>query len=210
MSTFGFAAVGGCHPSIPGRCSLASNRMTGSVQGWRAVRRVLKAVPPFGWAALLFVAIGSAFLQGLLTSAAGLVWTGQVVHGSEAAGVLSYTYNGRSFSYEVPGSYRTGPVTVYVDPSDPSSYTLGGAVERVSGAASVLGPYAVAVAVFVGGSWRRRRNNRRHLEALNAHKEFGWGINPVVIERMLQEKRGEQPPGSSSKAQRLPPGDDRV
>lgn len=154
------------------------------------MRRIVKAVPAFGWVALVLAVIGSAFLQGLLTSTAGLIWTGHAVHGRETGGILYYTYRGQSFSYDVPGSDRSGPVTVYIDPTDPSSYTAyDGAAARISEAGSVLGPYTAAVVVMVGGIWRRRRINRRLREAINAHEDFGWGLDPAIVARMLEENR---------------------
>lgn len=139
-----------------------------------------------------FAFVGTFFLILVLANTSGLLWTGHEVHASERGGIVYYTYRGASYSTNDPGSYRTGPRTVWIDPGKPSRVAFDGWVPRVSESLVVGGPYLASVAFGAGALVRKRRyvRTRQRVES-QAAETFGDGLDRDTVERLLARQRAD-------------------
>ena len=113
-----------------------------------------------GWAVVLLVFALLAVLVGLQSSDR-VLWTGQQVVGTEQGGVVTYRWDGQSYSLDVPGSGSSKAVSVYLNPGDPSQAMVENVLDRVAFPLLVLGPAAGAVVLLVIGGTRNYRWKRR-------------------------------------------------
>jgi hypothetical protein len=113
-----------------------------------------------GGAVVLFAVALVALLVGL-QSPDHILWTGQQVVGTEQGGIVTYRWDGQSYSLDAPGFGSSKAVSVYLDPGDPSQAMLDNVFDRVVAALLVLGPTAGAVALLVIGGTRNYRWKRR-------------------------------------------------
>jgi len=92
-----------------------------------------------------------------------LMWTGQAVTGTERGGVVSYTWDGQSYTLNDAGSTRTAPhVTVYLNPASPSGAVLDDPTERGITIFMVVVPVVAAIALLALGGTREYRTKRRN------------------------------------------------
>ena len=143
--------------------------------------------------------IGTILLVLNLSSVGGLVWTGTPVHGSEQGGLVYYTYGGHVYTLDDLGSFRTGPRTVYVDPSNPGRAVLNHAVWGGLQLASVAVPYLLALG-FAVGTIRRKRFflSRQRLARENGGQgTYGIGLDDGTMQRLLERQRTVPRPPSS-------------
>lgn len=143
-----------------------------------------------GAAALMLAAVATFFLVAILFSPNGWKWWGAAsVSGHEQGGVASYEYHHQYYSFDDVGSERSGPLTVYVNPSQPGDATLSLTVAQASDSALTGGLYLAAVAFGVV-AWRRRARR----PAPGKPPGFGEGIDSETVRRILAQ-RGSRPTG---------------
>jgi hypothetical protein len=116
-----------------------------------------------GGAVVLLVVALVAVLAGL-QSPDRVLWTGQQVVGTEQGGIVTYRWDGQSYSLDVPGYGSSKAVSVYLNPGDPSQAMVDNVFDRVVAALLVLGPAAGAVVLLVVGGTRNYRWFRRKLK----------------------------------------------
>lgn len=165
----------------------------------RVVGRWLRRTGPFFWLSLVFALAGTIYLTGLLTSTAGLIWTGHAVHATETDGIINYSYRGKGFTIDDTGSFRSGPLTVYVDPGDPGNAVVNRIVPRISEEFFVVAPYAASVAFAVIGLVRRARRKRRVVEGKKAGA-YGFGFGEGELVRAFPDRLPGQPLGPRRRA----------
>ena len=143
----------------------------------------------------LVMAVGMLFLGAILASPGAWQWfAARPVAGQEVQGVVTYHVGGVAYSLDDVNSFRSGPRTVYVDPSDPGRAAVSVTVARASDWALTAGPVLIG-AFLIGLSFARRRRLRRVMDAgilAAGDRAFGFGIDPGTVERL----RGRHhPPG---------------
>jgi hypothetical protein len=157
---------------------------TGLMLAW--IRRLFDGA---GWlpglAAVLFVFALLAVLLELQSSDA-VRWTGQHVTGTEIGGIVSYRWDGQTYSLDAPGYGSAKAVSVYLDPADPSSAVLDNPFLRLVEGSLVVVPVAGGVALLVLGVTRRRRWERRQLRVA---PETGQVLDQEFVTRHLRELR---------------------
>jgi hypothetical protein len=116
-----------------------------------------------GVAVALFV---FALLAGLLElqSPDRVLWTGQQVIGTEQRGIVSYPWQGQTYSLDAPGFGNSKAVNVYLDPGDPSHAMLNNVFDRVAAILLIGVPLAGGVVLLVVGGTRNYRWTRRKLK----------------------------------------------
>ena len=139
------------------------------------------------------IAVGLLFLVAIVASPGAWQWFGaRTVPGHEVQGVVTYRVGGVAYSIDDVNSYRTGPRTVWVDPSDPARSALTVTVARASDWALTAGPIVIGGGL-IGLALGRRRRQRRVMDAAilaGGDRAYGYGIDPGTIERM----RARRPP----------------
>ena len=120
-----------------------------------------------GWFVGLAVALFIFALLALwveLQSPDHVLWTGQQVVGTEQRGIVSYQWQGQTYSLDVPGFGNSTAMAVYLDPGDPSKAVLDNAFDRVAAALLIGVPIAGGVVLLVVGGTRNYRWERRKLK----------------------------------------------
>ena len=119
------------------------------------------AFPAF--AVALFI-LGSLFVLAEIQSPSMLQWTGTPVHATQSGGIAFYQFQGQMYTLNVatPSAFSS---TIYIDPAEPSTAMFGNPVTRFSEAATVAGPYLVALLLLGLGFARRTRRRRKRLQA---------------------------------------------
>jgi len=138
-----------------------------------------------GLAAALFVfALLATLLE--LQSPDAVRWTGQRVTGTEIGGVVSYRWDGQSYSLDGPGYGSAKAVGVTLDPADPSNAVLDNTFLWALEGALVVVPVAAGAALLVVGLTRRRRWERRQVRA---EARAGHVLDDDFVSRHLRELR---------------------
>ena len=142
------------------------------------IRRLFDGAGWFpGLAAALFVFALLAVLLELQSSDA-VRWTGQRVTGTEIGGIVSYRWDGQTYSLDAQGYGSQKAIGVDLDPADPANAVIDNTLPRmVEGA---------LVAVAVGGLTRRRRWERRQLRVA---PQTGQVLDQEFVSRHLRELR---------------------
>ena len=148
-------------------------------------------------AAALF-AFGILVLLVQLQSASFVQWDGIEVHGDTYGGVTTYTYKGEAYSIDntdvSADDHRHRPTTVWLSrshPDDPEKAFIESAIDRWTDFVFLtVWFFGAAVVLLIGMVRLRLRRRRRDREALTTN--FGAGLDPEVVQRLLQERR--QPP----------------
>ena len=118
-----------------------------------------------GWFVGLAIAL---FTFALLAVWAGfqssdiVLWTGQQVIGTEQGGIVSYRWDGYSYSLDASGYGSSKGVSVYLDPGNPSHAMIDNATDRAAGILLVGVPIAGGVVLLVAGGTRKYRWARRN------------------------------------------------
>jgi hypothetical protein len=150
------------------------------------IRRLFDGAGWFpGLAAALFVFALLAVLLELQSSDA-VRWTGQHVTGTEIGGIVSYRWDGQTYSLGAPGYGSAKAVSVYLDPANPSNAVLENPFLRLVEGSLVVVPVAGGVALLVAGLTRRRRWERRQLRKA---PETGQVLDQDFVSRHLRELR---------------------
>jgi hypothetical protein len=116
-----------------------------------------------GSAVVLFTFALLAVLIGLQSSDI-VLWTGQQVTGTEQNGLVSYRWQGYTYSLDVTGYGNSKAVTVYLDPGNPEHAMTDSAFDRAAAAVLVGVPLAGGVALLVIGGTRNYRWTRRNIK----------------------------------------------
>ena len=155
------------------------------------MRRLFDGTGGFAWASLGTAFVGTVFLIAIFASPGSWEWwSAKKVPGSEQNGIVYYTYGGRNYSVDDVNSFRTGPRSVWVDPSNPSNSVLHVTVAQASDSLVTGGPYAASVLLLVAGFRRKRRIRRQREErALEYPDGFGDGIDANLVRRLLSERQ---------------------
>jgi hypothetical protein len=138
-----------------------------------------------GLAAALFVFALLAVLLELQSSDA-VRWTGRHVTGTEIGGIVSYRWNGQTYSLDAPGYGSAKAVGVVLDPADPANAVIDNTVPRLVEGSLVAVPVAAGVALLVVGLTRRRRWERRQQRA---EARAGHVLDQDFVSRHLGELR---------------------
>jgi len=138
-----------------------------------------------GLAAALFVfALLAALLE--LQSSDAVRWTGQHVTGTEIGGIVSYRWDGQTYSLDAQGYGSAKAVGIDLDPADPSNAVIDNTFPRVVEGALVAVPVAAGVALLVVGLTRRRRWERRQMRIAPT---TGHVLDQEFVTRHLRELR---------------------
>jgi hypothetical protein len=108
------------------------------------------------------------------------------VTGTETGGIVSYRWDGQTYSLDAPGYGSAKAVSVYLDPADPSNAMLDSPFLRLVEGSLVAVPVAGGVALLVAGLTRRRRWERRQLRVA---PETGQVLDQEFVARHLRELR---------------------
>ena len=138
-----------------------------------------------GLAAALFVFALLAVLLELQSSDA-VRWTGQHVTGTEIGGIVTYRWDGQTYSLDAQGYGSAKAVGVDLDPADPSNAVIDNTFPRLVEGSLVAVPVAAAVALLMVGLTRRRRWERRQLRTA---PETGSVLDQEFVSRHLRELR---------------------
>jgi len=116
-----------------------------------------------GLAVALFVFALLAVLVGL-QSPDRVLWTGQQVVGTEQRGIVSYQWDGQTYSLDAQGFGNSKDISVYLDPGDPSHAMIDNVFDRVAAVLLIGVPVAGGVVLLVVGGTRNYRWERRKLK----------------------------------------------
>jgi hypothetical protein len=154
------------------------------------VRGLFEGTGLFGAFAIVSWVAGFAMFVSILLSAGGVQWWLDVhsVQGHEQGGLAIYTVGGKSYAADDINSYRTGPVTVYYIPSDPSKGSVHN-TKQVLDWAVTGGPGALGAALLSFGLLRRGRQRRKEAGA-DPNENFGHGIPDETMNALLERNRG--------------------
>jgi hypothetical protein len=115
-----------------------------------------------------------------------LQWTGTAVRAVENGGITYYSFNGQTYTLDVTSPVKN-PVTVYVDPAEPSTAMFSNPLFRWTDITSVGGPFAASVLLLTLGVARRSR--RRHLKEHDLGVLYGTGLDSRAMSRLLERQR---------------------
>jgi hypothetical protein len=150
------------------------------------IRRLFDGAGWFpGLAAALFVFALLAVLLELQSSDA-VRWTGQRVTGTEIGGIVSYRWDGQTYSLDAQGYGSQKAIGVDLDPADPANAVIDNTFPRMVEGALVAVPVAAGVALLVVGLTRRRRWERRQQRAA---ARAGQVLDEDFVSRHLRELR---------------------
>lgn len=138
-----------------------------------------------GGAVLLLLALMGVLLL-LQSPSDKLLWTGHKVTGSERSGLVYYEWHGSTYALDVPGFFSKPDVTVFVDPADPETGIIDSTPRRVLDVLFTVVPLVLGIGVLMFGV-RRRRSEKRTVP-----NDFGRGLDPELVDRLLGQIR--QPP----------------
>lgn len=159
--------------------------------GESPLRRLLGGTGGMAVAGAGLMLVGLLFFGAVLTSpGAWQWWSARTVVGREAAGVVTYSVAGTSYSVDDGDSLRSGTRTVYYDPSDPAVAATSVAVAQASDTAVTVGPVVAGAVLVVLAIWRRNRSRRLVDERILAagDRAFGVGIDPGTLERIMARR----------------------
>ena len=121
-----------------------------------------------------------------LQSSDAVRWTGQHVTGTEIGGIVSYRWDGQTYSLDAQGYGSAKAVGIDLDPANLSNAVIDNTFPRVVEGALVAVPVAAGVVLLVVGLTRRRRWERRQLRKA---PETGQVLDQEFVSRHLRELR---------------------
>jgi hypothetical protein len=136
---------------------------------------------------VFFALLGSLVLLSSLTGPGSVQWTGTTVRGTESGGIVYWTYEGQTHSLD--HTSRFASTTVAFDPRHPyTSAMLEYPVERRFDEIGVLAPFVIALGIAGSAVSRSRRDERNRLVG-RASSQFGYGIDPLEVRRIIEMRR---------------------
>lgn len=137
-----------------------------------------------GLATALFVFALLAMLLEL-QSPESVFWTGREVTGTEQGGIITYHWQGQTYSLDAPGYGSAKSVTVWLNPANPSDGRLNNPIDRIITVFLVGVPVLAGLGLLVAGFTRRYRWERRQLrQGLPP-----IGLDPEFSDRHLRDLR---------------------
>ena len=106
--------------------------------------------------------------------------------GTEIGGIVSYRWDGQTYSLDAQGYGSAKAVGVDLDPADPSNAVIDNTFPRVVEGTLVAVPAAAGVALLVVGLTRRRRWERRQVRIA---PKTGQVLDQEFVTRHLRELR---------------------
>ncbi len=162
--------------------------MRGARRGW------MRGIRPWLAGAAVALVVGLLLVFAQLRSPDALLWTGKPLPGVDRGGLVTYHYRGVSFLQPLQGaSDDPGPtaVTVDIDPNNPYDVLLDRPGTKLFEALLIGAPFLVAILLVLAGVMRQRRYARLSArEGKSPGRDFGHGIDPEVMNRLLQRNRG--------------------
>lgn len=153
---------------------------------------------PFVICAAVLVFFGALAVLIELQSASFAMWDGIRVHGDTYGGVTTYRYKGESYSIDntrvSASDLRHIPTTVWLqrdDPTNTETAVFENPWDRWTDFVFLTGWFFGAFLFIVAGLTRALIRRRRHGVAM-LEENFGTGLDPEVVERILAQRR--QPP----------------
>jgi hypothetical protein len=141
-----------------------------------------------GWlvaVVVVLVAVSLLILHSSLSGPTAVQWTGTKVQGVNKGGIVSFSYAGQTYSIDHSDSFDS--TTVAFRKGDPADTAiLVNRYERRVEVAGVVVPWILAAGI-VGGTLYRRR--RRQGELLAGDDGFGRGLDPEVVQRLIEKRR---------------------
>jgi hypothetical protein len=142
-----------------------------------------------GWFPGLAVALFAFALLAVLLelqSSDSVRWTGQRVTGTEIGGIVSYRWDGQTYSLDAQGYGSAKAVGVDLDPADPSNAVIDNTFPRLVEGGLVAVPLAASVTLLVLGLTRRWRWERRQQRVAPT---TGQVLDQEFVSRHLRELR---------------------
>jgi len=106
--------------------------------------------------AIGLVILGAGMALAELQSPDLVLWTGRPVTATEIGSIVTYEFNGVSYSFDGHDRLSSAPpeqVVVYVDPHQPAAGVLNKPAARVLEASLVIGPILLAAVVLLIAAW---------------------------------------------------------
>jgi len=114
------------------------------------------------------------------------------VTGTEIGGIVSYRWDGQTYSLDAQGYGSQKAIGVDLDPADPSNAVIDNLAPRLVEGGLMAVPVAAGVALLVVGLTRRRRWERRQLRTA---PETGRVLDQEFVSRHLRDLRQGNPNG---------------
>jgi hypothetical protein len=159
------------------------------------VRARLDGLGPYAAGAAVCLVIGVLAVLIEVQSPSFVQWHGIRVHADTYEGLTTYRYGGVTYSLDnVRASARDErhvPTTVwlpYDDPTDTERAYIDNPYNRWTDFVLVTGWFAAAAALLGVGLLRRGLRQRRR-DTLALTSEFGTGISPDFVQRILAERQ---------------------
>lgn len=161
------------------------------MRGW------LTGMRPWLLAAIVATVISALMVFAELQSPDAAMWNGQALSAVNRHGFVTYEYHGVSYTtnrLSVSDAAARELVTVYVEPNDLANPILDSASSRAFDLTLMAGPLFVAGLLIATGVLRREVHRYRRRKAARAGVEtHGWGIDPGVMEQILEHQRRGAP-----------------
>lgn len=163
------------------------------------ISELFDGMRPYVAVAAVLLFFGGLAILVELQSASFVQWDGIKVHGVTYGGVTTYRYDGEKYTIDNPrisaDDTRHLPTTVWLsrsDPTDPEQAFIESAWDRWTDFAFLTGWFFAAAGILAAGFIRAMLRRRRRWRSLR--EQFGTGLDPELVQRILTERR--QPPAA--------------
>ena len=165
----------------------------------RRISEVFDGMRPFVVCACVLLFFGVLAILIELQSGSFVLWDGIKVHGDTYGGVTTYLYKGERYSIDNTAVSASNlhhiPTTVWLsrsDPTDSNKAFIESAWDRWTDFVFLTGWFFGAF-VFLAVGFSRQLRRRRRREAAALTENFGTGLDPEIVERILAERRRPPP-----------------
>lgn len=134
--------------------------------------------------------VGVLFLLMEAQSPSRLYWTGQAVAGTNSQGIVYYRVGGEQYTVDDTGPVpaHPTPVTVYVDPADPSQALLLKPTRWIDAVGVLVWFVAAGVCLMVSAIGGARRRRKR-AELAHQGSGYGGGLDSDWISHHLERSQ---------------------
>lgn len=153
-------------------------------------RLVDSVVRPSTVVAVALTIVGFLFVLLEMESPSRLYWTGDAVSGTNSGGIVYYTVHEDEYTLDAlgPAPEHDTPVTVYVDPADPSRALLQSPTRWID-AFGIVVWFVAAAACLTVPAVKRASGRRRRASSSSAEETFGEGLDSDLVQRYLERSR---------------------
>ena len=158
-------------------------------------RELFDGMKPFVICAAVLFVFGVFTILLELQSASFVQWDGIKVHGDTYRGVTSYTYKGENYTIDDPAisvnDTRHLPTTVWLsrsDPTDSEQAFIESPWDRWTDFVFFTG-FFFAGLLFLAFGFIRALLRRRRRDVALLQEQFGTGLDPEVVDRLLAQRR---------------------